>query len=152
MLAGAGDWATPHRTRLEEVRLGLVEDAMAARVELGAGGEVVAELESLVEQYPLREGLWAALITALYRAGRQAEALSAYARVRRLLADELGVDPGAALQVAAAAGAAAQAASLELQPAAGRDPGQPAAGGDGAHRPGGGRRSGRSALLPCTGW
>ena len=98
VLAGVGDWATPHRDRLEEVRLGLVEDAMTARVELGAGGEVVAELRSLVEQHPLREGLWAALIKALYQAGRQAEALSAYAAVRQLLADELGVDPGVGLQ------------------------------------------------------
>ena len=98
VLVDAGDWAAAHRTRLEEVRLGLVEDAMAARVELGAGGEVVAELESLVERYPLREGLWASLITALYRAGRQADALSAYGRVRRLLVDELGIEPGSALR------------------------------------------------------
>ncbi len=98
VLVDAGDWAAAHRTRLEEVRLGLVEDAMAARVELGAGGEVVAELEALVEKYPLREGLWASLITALYRAGRQADALSAYGRVRRLLVDELGIEPGEALR------------------------------------------------------
>ncbi len=71
---------------------------MAARVELGAGGELVGELESLVEQHPLREGLWASLVTALYRAGRQADALAAYARVRRLLVDELGIEPGAALR------------------------------------------------------
>ena len=98
VLAGLSDWATPHRDRLEELRLGLVEDALADRVELGAGGEVVPELRSLVEQHPLREGLWAALIKALYQAGRQAEALSAYAAVRQLLADELGVDPGVTLQ------------------------------------------------------
>ena len=98
VLAGLRDWATPHRDRLEELRLGLVEGAMADRVELGAGGEVVPELRSLVEQHPLREGLWAALIKALYQAGRQAEALSAYAAVRQLLADELGVDPGVNLQ------------------------------------------------------
>ena len=98
VLVDAGDWATPHRNRLEEVRLGLLETAMADRVDLGAGGEVVAELGSLVEEYPLREGLWAALVTALYRAGRQADALAAYARVRRLLADELGVDPGPTLE------------------------------------------------------
>ena len=97
VLVDAGDWATPHRNRLEEVRLGLLETAMADRVDLGAGGEVVAELGSLVEEYPLREGLWAALITALYRAGRQADALAAYARVRRILAEELGVDPGPTL-------------------------------------------------------
>ena len=98
VLVDAGDWATPHRARLEEVRLGLVEDAMAARVELGAGAEVVAALEALVERYPLREGLWAALITALYRAGRQADALAAYARVRQMLVDELGIDPGGPLR------------------------------------------------------
>ncbi len=98
VLVDAGDWAAAHRTRLEEVRLELVEDAMAARVVLGAGGEAVAELEALVEQYPLREGLWASLITALYRAGRQADALSAYGRVRRILVDELGIEPGAALR------------------------------------------------------
>ena len=63
---------------------------LAARVDLGAGGDVVGELEALVEQYPLREGLWSSLITALYRAGRQADALAAYTRVRRLLVDELG--------------------------------------------------------------
>ena len=84
----------PHRARLEEVRLGLLEDVMAARVDLGAGGELVGELEALVEQHPLRERLWASLITALYRAGRQADALAAYTRVRRLLVDELGVEPG----------------------------------------------------------
>ena len=97
-LADAGDWAAPHRTRLEEIRLGLIEDAMAARVELGAGSEIVAELESLVEQHPLREGLWTSLITALYRAGRQAEALAEYGRVRSALVDELGIEPGAALR------------------------------------------------------
>ncbi len=98
VLLEAGDWAAAHRTHLEEVRLGLVEDAMAARVELGAGGEIVAELESLVEQHPLREGLWASLVTALYRAGRQADALAAHARVRRLLVEELGIEPGSALR------------------------------------------------------
>ena len=93
-----GSWLAPHRARLEEVRLGLVEDRMAARVALGAGGEVIGELEALVEQHPLREGLWSSLITALYRAGRQADALAAYGRVRVLLVEELGVDPGPALR------------------------------------------------------
>lgn len=94
VLADAGDWATPHRSRLDEVRLTLLEDALSSRIDLGEGREVVTELRSLVEENPLREGLWAALITALYRAGRQGEALAAYAQVRRILADELGVDPG----------------------------------------------------------
>ena len=67
---------------------------MAARVDLGSGGELVGELETLVAQHPLRERLWGSLMTALYRGGRQADALAAYARVRRLLVDELGIEPG----------------------------------------------------------
>ena len=97
--AGDGPWLQPHRARLEEVRLGLIEDHFAARVELGAGGEVIGQLEALVRLHPLREGLWHTLITALYRNGRQADALAAYARVRDILAEELGLDPGRELQV-----------------------------------------------------
>lgn len=89
-----GGWAAPHRGRLEEVRLALLEDVMAARVDLGSGGELVGELETLVTQHPLRERLWGSLMTALYRGGRQADALAAYGRVRRLLVDELGIEPG----------------------------------------------------------
>ena len=96
--AGDGPWLQPHRARLEEVRLGLIEDHFAARVELGAGGDVIGPLEALVQLHPLREGLWHALITALYRNGRQADALAAYARVRDILAEELGLDPGRELQ------------------------------------------------------
>ncbi len=98
ILADAGPWAEPHRARLEELRLGLLEDVMAARVDLGGGGELVPELEALVEEHPLREGLWVSLVTALYRGGRQADALAAYRRVRRLLDEELGIEPGPALQ------------------------------------------------------
>ncbi len=98
VLVDAGDWATVHRSRLEEVRLSLLEATMAARVELGASAGIVAELDTLVRTHPLREALWAALITALYRAGRQADALAAYARLRRLLVDELGIEPAASLQ------------------------------------------------------
>ena len=97
-LVHAGDWAGPHRTRLTEVRMGLLEEVMAARVDLGSGGDVVGELEALVEQYPLREGLWTSLIKALYRAGRQVDALSAFTRVRTLLVEELGIEPGEGLQ------------------------------------------------------
>ncbi len=95
---GDGDWAIPHRHRLEEVRLGLVEGKVAARLDLGAAGEVIGELEALVGEHPLREALWSSLMVALYRDGRQADALAAYARVRARLADELGLDPGPALQ------------------------------------------------------
>ena len=96
--AGDGDWLIPYRTRLEEVRLGLVEAQLAARLELGAAREVVGELEALVAVHPVRERLWELLITALYRSGRQADALAAYQRVRSQLSEELGLDPGARLQ------------------------------------------------------
>ncbi len=100
LLPGAGDsaWSHPHRLRLAETRLGLLEERLAARTDLGSSGELVAELEDLVAANPLRERLWALLVTDLYRAGRQADALAAGARVRRLLADELGIDPGPGLQ------------------------------------------------------
>src|SRR6478735_3597572 len=75
---GDSDWLQAQRAQLEEVRMGLLEDLFAARVDLGAGGVVVGELEGLTERYPLREGLWSSLVTALYRAGRQADALPAY--------------------------------------------------------------------------
>ena len=96
--AGDGEWVIPHRARLEEVRLGLVEDQLAARLDLGAAGDVIGELEALVRVHPLREGLWALLMVALYRDGRQADALATYQRARSWLADELGLDPGLQLQ------------------------------------------------------
>jgi predicted ATPase/DNA-binding SARP family transcriptional activator len=96
--AGDGEWLHPHRVRLEELRLGLLEDKVAARVALGSGGDLVADLEGLVRQHPLREELWSSLISALYRAGRQADALAAYGRVRTMLVDELGVEPGPGLR------------------------------------------------------
>ena len=65
---------------------------------LGDVGDVIGELEAAVATYPFREGLWELLITALYRAGRQADALATYQRVRARLADELGLDPGPQLQ------------------------------------------------------
>jgi DNA-binding SARP family transcriptional activator len=95
---GEGEWLAPFRARLEETRLRLTEDHLAARIDLGAAGELIGELEGLVAVHPLREGLWKLLITALYRAGRQADALAAYRRVQQRLADELGLDPGAELQ------------------------------------------------------
>ena len=96
--AGDGDWAVPHRARLDEARMKLIEVRLSALLELGDAGDLVGELEAAVSAYPFQEGLWALLITALYRAGRQADALAAYQRVRALLADELGLDPGPRLQ------------------------------------------------------
>jgi DNA-binding SARP family transcriptional activator len=83
--------------RLEELRLVAVELSSDARLALGEHGELVPELERLVAEYPLRERLWGQLMVALYRSGRQAEALRAYSRVRRILAEELGLDPSPAL-------------------------------------------------------
>ena len=96
--AGDGDWLHPHRERLDQFRMDLVQDNLAARVRLGRGGEVIGELEGLVRQFPLRENLWYWLITALYQDGRQADALAAYTRVRTTLIDELGLPPGPDLQ------------------------------------------------------
>jgi predicted ATPase/DNA-binding SARP family transcriptional activator len=96
--AGDGDWVNPHRARLEEARMKLVEIQFSARLRLGAVGEVIGELEAAVATYPFQEGLWELLITALYRAGRQADALATYQRVRNQLAEELGLDPGPRLQ------------------------------------------------------
>jgi predicted ATPase/DNA-binding SARP family transcriptional activator len=96
--AGPGDWAAPYRARLEEARMELTETQFAARLRLGGAGDLIGDLESAVATYPYQEGLWELLITALYRAGRQAEALATYQRVRTLLTDELGLAPGPRLQ------------------------------------------------------
>jgi DNA-binding SARP family transcriptional activator len=84
--------------RLEEIRLAAIELRIDADLALGRHGELVGELEALVREQPLRERLRGYLMTALYRSGRQAEALDAYQDARRTLADDLGIDPSAALQ------------------------------------------------------
>jgi len=84
--------------RLEELRLAAVEDRFETELELGHEGAVVGELEKLVADHPLRERPTALLMLALHRAGRQAEALQAYERMRRLLAEELGLEPSETLQ------------------------------------------------------
>ena len=84
--------------RLEELRLETIEGRFEAMLRLGRHGAVVAELETSVAEHPLRERLRGQLMLALYRSGRQAEALETYRRGRRLLADELGLEPGADLQ------------------------------------------------------
>jgi predicted ATPase/DNA-binding SARP family transcriptional activator len=85
-------------TRLEEARLTATEDRLEAELMLGGHGELTGELEALVREHPLRERLWGQLILALYRAGRQGDAVGAYQRARAVLADELGVDPGPELR------------------------------------------------------
>ncbi|GLW13073.1 SARP family transcriptional regulator [Microtetraspora sp. NBRC 13810] len=83
--------------RLEEQRLTAAEALAETRLELGEHHALIGELGELVARHPLRERLWAMRMRALYRAGRQTEALAAYAELRERLADELGVDPGAEL-------------------------------------------------------
>jgi DNA-binding SARP family transcriptional activator len=91
------------RARWVEERLLLVEDHVAAVVAAGDGRAVLGELEALTAEHPLRERLWALRMEALYRSGRQADALAAYRTVRRVLRDELGVEPGPALRALEAA-------------------------------------------------
>ncbi|MFE7834670.1 BTAD domain-containing putative transcriptional regulator [Streptomyces sp. NPDC057474] len=88
-----GPYAETQRARLEEWRLQLVETRMDMDLEQGCHAEAVSELTALTAAHPLRERLRELLMLALYRSGRQAEALAVYADTRRLLADELGVDP-----------------------------------------------------------
>ncbi|MFF5130617.1 BTAD domain-containing putative transcriptional regulator [Streptomyces syringium] len=97
-LAGlSGPYADTQRTRLEEWRLSLLETRLDLDLEVGCHAEAVSELTALTAAHPLRERLRELLMLALYRSGRQAEALAVYADTRRLLADELGVDPCAEL-------------------------------------------------------
>jgi DNA-binding SARP family transcriptional activator/Tfp pilus assembly protein PilF len=94
VLAGVpGPYAEAQRVRLEEWRLQLVESRLDMDLEQGCHAEAVSELTALTAAHPLRERLRELLMLALYRSGRQAEALAVYADTRRLLADELGVDP-----------------------------------------------------------
>jgi DNA-binding SARP family transcriptional activator len=97
-LAGLpGPHAETQRSRLTEWRVGLIEACLELDLELGAHTEAVSQLTAVSAEYPLRERLRALLMLALYRSGRQAEALGVYADTRRLLADELGIDPSAEL-------------------------------------------------------
>jgi len=84
--------------RLEEERLATLEDRIDADLALGRHAALVGELEALVAEHPLRERLQGQLMLALYRSGRQADALERYQRARRGLVDELGIEPGPALK------------------------------------------------------
>jgi predicted ATPase/DNA-binding SARP family transcriptional activator len=84
--------------RLEELRLAAIEARVEADLAAGLHAEVTGELEQLVAGHPLRERLWRLLMLALYRGGRQAEALDAYRRARTMLAQELGLEPGEELR------------------------------------------------------
>ncbi|WP_419866299.1 BTAD domain-containing putative transcriptional regulator [Mycobacterium scrofulaceum] len=103
---------TSEKTRWIEGHAALVEDRADALLATGRAAEIIGELEAAVADAPLRERRWGQLMLALYRAGRQGEALGAYQRARALLADELGVDPGPELRRLEAA-IVAQDSSLE---------------------------------------
>jgi predicted ATPase/DNA-binding SARP family transcriptional activator len=91
-------FATTERDRLEELRLAALEQRLESDLALGRHAELVAELESLVDEHPYRERLRSLLMLVLYRAGRQAEALEAYQNARRTLVEELGIEPSPDLQ------------------------------------------------------
>jgi DNA-binding SARP family transcriptional activator len=84
----------PDAQRLDELRLSVLESRFEAELALGHGAELVPELEQLVAEHPLWERLIASLMLALYRAGRQTDALGAFQTARRRLIDELGLEPG----------------------------------------------------------
>jgi DNA-binding SARP family transcriptional activator len=84
--------------RLEDARLAALEDHVDAELALGEHAVLVAELEALVREHPVRERLCGQLMLALYRSGRQADALDVYRRARELLGEQLGLRPGAALR------------------------------------------------------
>ena len=114
--------------RLDELRLACVEDRIEAELQLGHHAELVGELEAWVVEQPLRERLRGQLILALYRSGRQSEALAQYQAARRMLADELGLEPSPELRelermilahdpsLAAPATPSAPRSTLPLQP------------------------------------
>ncbi len=91
-------WAIPEAQRLERLRLDGLEDRIEADMNAGLHREVVDELETLARQHPFRERLWGQLMLALYRSGRQSDALVAYQELRKLVAEEKGLDPGPELQ------------------------------------------------------
>ncbi|MDP9070812.1 MAG: winged helix-turn-helix domain-containing protein [Actinomycetota bacterium] len=107
--------------RLEEARLNALEDRIDAELALGLHRELVGELQALVSEHPFRERLWAQLILALYRSGRQSEALRVYQQARQALVEQLGLEPGVELR-------RMEAAVLAQDPSLGTPPPPPAVG------------------------
>ncbi|MGP3963400.1 BTAD domain-containing putative transcriptional regulator [Nonomuraea sp. 3N208] len=92
------DWVRVERSRLAELRLHAIERLAEARLALGLAGEAVPDLDAHVAEHPWREDGWRLLALALYRTGRQGDALAVLSRARDLLAEHLGVDPGPRLR------------------------------------------------------
>jgi DNA-binding SARP family transcriptional activator/class 3 adenylate cyclase len=97
-VAASADVAWPELVGVEELQVASTEARIEAELALGRHHELVAELEALVRVYPLREHLHGQLMLALYRSGRQADALAAYRAARKVLVDELGIEPSVGLQ------------------------------------------------------
>jgi predicted ATPase len=93
-----GQWVRQEAARLSDARLDAQEDLIGAELALGRHGDVLGELAGLVVAHPFRERLWEQLMLALYRSGRQAEALAAFRRARSTLVEQLGVEPGTRLR------------------------------------------------------
>jgi DNA-binding SARP family transcriptional activator len=106
-------WLAGQAERLTDLRVAAVQSVNDARLALGEHAQIIAEIEALVEEHPYREQLHEQLMLALYRSGRQADALGAYQRLRARLGDDLGIDPGAGPRELAAA-ILRQDASLDL--------------------------------------
>lgn len=98
LLGLAGPWADTERARLRELRLSAIEERAEVMLASSRQAEVAAQLTALVRDHPLRERFHALLMTALYRCGRQAEALAVFAGARQVLVDELGIEPGTELR------------------------------------------------------
>ena len=92
------EFAQRESAALDELRITALEQRIAADLESGGGAELVPELEQLIAAHPLREGLRASQMLALYRAGRQADALRAFVAARKALGEELGIEPGPKLR------------------------------------------------------
>jgi DNA-binding SARP family transcriptional activator len=92
------EFAQPAIARLEELRLAALERRIEADLELGRHADLIGELDALVAEHPLRERMRSQHMLALYRSGRQAEALGSFQRARATLVDELGIEPGPVLR------------------------------------------------------
>jgi predicted ATPase/DNA-binding SARP family transcriptional activator len=91
-------WIGAEAARLEALRTDALEEQFEAALALGEHTQVVGRIRRVLEEHPFRERLWEQLMMALYRSGRQAEALEAFGQARRMLAEQLGVEPGPGLQ------------------------------------------------------
>src|SRR5215468_4581962 len=134
-------------TRLEKLRAEVVEDRIEADLALGQHARVVSELEAVVAAHPLRERPYQQLMIALYRCGRQAEALAVYQSARRVLVDELGIEPGPGLKRIERA---ILQQDVSLDPPA-RRPGLPAGAPAAGERPPQGSVAHRARLLAVAG-